>query len=162
MEFFMKNLLVLVLKSLFIFFVCISPVNLAADENKLEIASELLDTVGFENLVRTSLPEFKENLTRLLLEAIKDIYPHIEEEKVNILRGFCLEYLNHENFRTELLKVYTELYTEEEMKYIIGVCKTEVFRKFFLNNEKTVITASKALEVELTKALIERSIELMK
>lgn len=97
-----------------------SPLMLTSGELERHATSELLDVMQFEKTMNETMS--------ITMEMMKKSFPE-NEKSSEVLAKFFKEYLSPESLREETIQIYSEVFTENEIKDMIIFYKSETGQK---------------------------------
>ena len=105
----------------FVFFAAV-PGALAQDysEDHLQAAEELLSQIDMQTLLETTTDE----MLRTQMEQSPELLPFED-----IMRSFLQKYIGWQNLKERFVRIYAEVFTEEELREITAFYQTETGRK---------------------------------
>lgn len=108
------------LKTYFLALCMALPLLASAAETKSETVNELLKVTHFDQLINESINASIDNLKKML----PGLANHEEE-----LRAFYVQTMNPDLLRQDAIQIYSEVFTEQELKDLIAFYKTPTGQK---------------------------------
>ena len=129
-------------KSFILIFVL--PFMLAASEEKTQGMDKLLKIIQFEESVQASID--------FAVETILENYPDQKqnESEIKKILGECI---NIDNMRKDIIEIYTNLFTKEEIEEMISFYETKVGKKILEKNPEITSFMMERTQGSLTKGL---------
>ena len=112
--------MVKLVKSIFILALCVSSIGLTSGEPERIATLELLDTMQFEKTINQSID--------CSIEMIKKMVPEGDKTE-EIIAKFFTQLFKMESMREKMVEIYSEIYTEEEIKDMTAFYKSKTGQK---------------------------------
>lgn len=113
-------------RKLILLILLVFPLSLNAKEKQIEptgVRKEAIEFLNSMNLEET----MSQSINQLVDIQIKQ-QPQLENYR-NVLLAFLTKYMSYQNIKEDLIKIYSEAFTEQELKDINAFYKTETGKK---------------------------------
>ena len=116
----MKNPCKNLIRNFLVLTMVAAPLMLVANEASKQAANELLEVIRFEKLMNDSING--------AVQTIKQMDPNMVKHETEI-RDFYQKYMGAESLRKDVVDLYAETFTENELKDIVAFYKTKTGQK---------------------------------